>query len=205
MTSVILGCAMAHAVPVAAWSSKNFNRDAAVAWAYQHALGDERHPYEKFDANKSNSCTLFVSNAFSFLGGGMPMNDSWYMVDRWWEPKYHRVWSNSYTVATTFRDYMSGARYATLESADASSGTNPAWHGDAIWWDWGNGYQHTMIEDQYGQSSDNYGGYTGDQIDQWTTDRRQSRWNWGWLDAMRHHRQSDAKRMRTQIIHMNSY
>ena len=104
-------------------------------------------------------------------------------VDRYWG------YSHSWAVVADFESlWVNELRWATLLTADLASSFNPGLKGDAIQYDFGTGegWTHGSIEAGWGDFTYTEQiallhpstSYTGDYMNQHSTDRYHAPWNW---------------------------
>ena len=175
--------------PVAA--ATYFNRYGAVADADYSWNKSYPKPWQRFGGS---DCANFVSQAWYF-GGGMNMRSGWYLrsSDAWW--RGHRDFSHTWIRALGFSNYWVNARVASYYHAPPNRKYTPAWRGDAILYDWGEGegWSHLAILTGWNSS--------GDYINQHSKDRQHSAWNLGWRTQRNPQVRS---RMNSYVVHVNT-
>lgn len=158
----------------------NYNRTAAVSYADQYSCNP---PYTCRNSSYSSfgsDCTNFVSQAFH--AGGVAYDDWLSGGVSPWKP-YTDSWIN----VTGFLDFWSWHNaYSGLILEDKTSSYTSAVKGDLYAYDWGggDGISHLAMEAGWGARPSAYAADgSGDYVDQHTTDRFHSPWNYGYLHA----------------------
>lgn len=153
----------------------SYNAGGAASYAERYATSpNSSWPYF------SSDCTNFTSQAL-YSGGGWPMrygsteDTKWYMEHHW----YGWTWSNSWTVASYFYNFLRANSSNYLGSwKNPTNGSNSSiTRGDMLAYDWdSNGSKdHSGIATAYG--TDPNSGYYGDLQCQHTTNRYRAIWH----------------------------
>lgn len=166
-----------------------YNGGAAASWADQWALSVEPYGVPTF----SDDCTNFVSMSLHYGGGyperqgsniGPTSNDTyWYMavVGIW-------VWSNSWTVAQDQYNFQhwkipGGTNEGSVNAGSNGSNfeypytPNSVVTGDEIFYDWNSDGHLDHMSIQVGIGKDPTSGWSGNYVDQHTTNRFHAFWS----------------------------
>jgi hypothetical protein len=190
--------------PAAQAATMTYNRSGAVAYANRWAANGQNlmNPQAY---RLGNDCTNFVSQS---VHGGSVAYDMGGGADIGWYPHY-QSW-DAVHMFDYFWHQLQGK--VTYLSVTMSSAYTSAEAGDVYMYDWGRGegWSHVSIETGWGafanwsDSGKTYSSVTGgsgDYINQHTTDRWHSPWNWGyWTETSPTIRAS----MKTVILHFNT-
>lgn len=181
-----------------------YNRAGAVAYANRWSQNGANlmNPQAY---RLGNDCTNYVSQS---VHGGSVAYDMGSGADIGWYPHY-QAWDAVHSF-----DYFWHQLHAkvTYESVTMSAAYTAAEAGDVYMYDWGRGegWSHVSIETGFGafaswsENGKPYSSVTGgsgDYINQHTTDRYHSPWNWGyWTESS----PTVRAQMRTIILHFNT-
>jgi hypothetical protein len=190
--------------PPAGAITMTYNRAGAVA-AANHWSANGYNMTNPSYYRLGNDCTNFVSQ--SVHGGGVAY-DVGGGANIGWYPHYI-AWD-----AVHWFDYYWHQLHAkvTYESVTMNAAYTSAEAGDVYMYDWGRGegWSHVSIEAGFGgfaswtengRSYSSVTGGSGDYIDQHTTDRWHSPWNWGyWTETS----PTIRAKMKTIILHFNT-